>query len=228
MTDSPFITMNEVVANSATLIEDTDPKNRNLFRQWTYLGERQLGFSGLHIKPVQIEVDNLTIKKPNDYASGIDLALFDVSDNEYKYHFQGNRKRIHNEWTIANSSTSSSLGFARTDTEIGVSEDPYYFYLDSTGESITYANINYYSYPIDDDGDMMIPEHHMFALMNFNYWMWERRKKENQSSIAQAKADWLMEQTKAKAKNKVPSMLEGKDIARMHNSMIDKIFYNKF
>lgn len=226
MTDSPFVTLEEVVANSATLILDTDPKHRNILRQWTYIGERQLGFSGLHLKPAQVQVDNLTIKKPSDYAVGVDLALFDANDNEYRYHFQGNRKRIHNEWALTSNATS--LGFHQDRAEIGVSEDPYFFYLDSTGESVTYANLNYYSYPVDEDGDMLIPEHHMFALMNFNYWMWERRKKDNQSSIAQAKQDWLMEQIKAKTKNKVPSMLEGKDIARFHNSMINKIFYDKF
>jgi hypothetical protein len=222
---SQFVSLNEVVANSALLIKDTDPRHRNILRQWTYLGERQLGFSGLHDKAEQVEVDNLTIKKPSDYAVGNDLALFDANDNEYKIHFHGSKKRIHNEVTILSGTVG---GFSYDHSEIGVSEDPYYFYLDSNGESVTYANIRYYSYPIDEDGDMLIPEHHLFALINFNFWMWEKRRNENQSSISMAKNDWLMEQSKAKAKNKVPSMLEGKDIVRMHSSMIDKIFYNKF
>ena len=225
MTQSPFVTVNEVVANSATLIRDTDPKHRNILRQWTYLGERQLGFSGLHEKAEQIEVDNLTVKKPNDYAIGNDMAIFDENDNEYRMHFHGSGKRIHSE----TSTISGSVGGLSYDvSDIGISEDPYYFYLDSNGENITYINIRYYSYPIDEDGDMLIPEHHLFALMNFNFWMWEKRRNENQSSINLAKGDWLMEQSKAKAKNKIPSMLEGKDIVRMHSSMINKIFYNKF
>jgi hypothetical protein len=214
--DYPFVTLDQVVANSATLIKDTDPRNRNLLRQWSYLAERQLGFSGLHIQAKSIDVDNLYIKKPNDYAIGIDLAIFDSLDNEYKYHFRGFGKRIHNEWTPS------------SDYEIGISEDPHYFYLDSTGSSIVKANLEYYSYPLDEHGDILIPEHHMFAIMQFNYWLWEKRKGENQSAIDQAKADWREEKVQAKSKNKVPSMLEGKDLVRFHNSMIDKIFYNKF
>ena len=225
MIQGPFISLNEVVANSATLTQDTNPKHRNLLRQWTYIGERQLGFSGLHEKAEQVTTDNLTVQKPTDYAIGIDLAIFDTNNVEYAYNFKGFGKRIHNESSFVFSSVG---GISSKVSEIGISEDPYFFYLDSTGDAITHVNIKYYSYPIDDDGDMMIPEHHLFALMNFNYWMWERRNKQNQSLIASAKADWIMEMKKAKAKNKIPSMLEGRDIVRMHNSMIDKVFSYKF
>lgn len=222
----PFVTMDQVVANSATLIQDTDPKNRNIFKQWTYLAERQLGFSGEHVAAKKIYIDNLTIKKPLEYAVGIDLAIFDASDQEYKYHFRGWNKRIHNESSLVYAGTNSSL--SASVYEIGISEDPFYFYLDSTGSNISYANLKYYSYPIDERGDMLIPEHHLYAIMQFNYWMWQKRKGDNQAAIGMAKDDWKSARVEAKANNKIPSMLEGRDIARMHNSMIDKIMNYKY
>jgi hypothetical protein len=222
---TPFVTMDEVVANSATLIKETGTKHRNLLRQWTYLGERQLGWSGDHKDAKQIDVVNLAIQKPSNYAVGIDLALFDANGVEYAYHYRGKGKRIHSEYLLSGAALGS--GIINT-SEIGISSDPYYFYLDSIGENVTYANLIYFGYPVDEDGDLLIPEHHLFPLMHFNRWMWMMRENYPENSINQAERVWLRESVKAKSKNKIPDMLEGRDIARVHNSMIDKVFYTKF
>jgi len=215
---STFITIDEVVANSATLIPEQhiDPRLRNLMRQWTYLGERQLGFSGLHEKVSNwINVVELTIQKPKDLAVPIDLSLFDDSDAEYRYRYMGRNGRIH-----------SGVAYPFIgDRNIGLTEDPYNFYLDSSGEGVTKALIKYYSYPLDESGNMLIPEHHLLALMMFNYWMYTKRYAEDDG---RSKSDWIMEMTKAKAKNKMPSGLETKDIVMHHSSMIDRLFLNNF
>ena len=59
----------------------------------------------------------------------------------------------------------------------------YTFVLDTYGENVTLANLRYFSYPIDSNGDMLIPEHHMFPLMMFCKYMFEFKEAKNATQI---------------------------------------------
>ncbi len=227
----PFINLDEAVANAATILPDgkVDPRMRNLFRQWVYLGERQLGFSGLHEKvKADIPAENLSITKPVDYAIGIDMALFDSNGSEYLWHYQAYSERIHVASTFLLNPAGVASSSVRYKTKVGVGETPYAFKLDTYGEDITTANLRYYSYPVDDSGDLLIPEHHLFALMFFIRWMFYTREGKDKSMIAESRQQWEIEKVKAKTKNKMPSMIEGRNLARHHNSLINKTFYEKY
>lgn len=218
----PFITADEVVANASLIVKETSPKVRNIFKQWVYLGERQLGYHGLHEKVKEdIEVSDLFIKKPKDYAVGIDMALYDDEGKEILWHYQGHSPRIHEQ-------NSSPAKIYPVRVAVGVSEGPYGFDMDSRGENIKTASIRYYSYPLSAEGEMLIPEHHINALMMYLKYMWALRENRSGSEIAQLEGLWTKEQRKAKTKNKMPSMLEARDIVRHHMTMINKIFYEKF
>jgi hypothetical protein len=210
----PFLNIDEIVAHAESIIEDADEAARVVFRQWAWLGERQLGFGGFSEEVSSIVVDDLSIRKPSDLASVIDIALYDSSDLEYQFKYRDGKKRIH---------TGDS-----GQRKIDVSEDAYYFHLGSNGSLITYAKLRYYAYPIDEDNNPMFPEHHLLALMLFIRWMWEMRKNKNQSAIAEARAVWIMEAQKTKAANKMPHQLKGAEIAKQWMSMIDKARYNDF
>jgi hypothetical protein len=149
-------------------------------------------------------------------AKGIDLALYDGSGNEYQYKYQFGKKRIHINTTTGEQS------------KIDVSEDAYYYHLGTNASNIAYAKLRYYAYPIDDENNPMFPNHHMLALMMFIKWMWELRKNDNQSAIGMAEGNWIKQSTKAKAANKMPDMLKGKEIATTWMSMIDKARHYDF
>jgi hypothetical protein len=210
----PFLNIDEVVAHAESVIKDADEAARSLFRQWAWLGERQLGFGGYSEETKDLPVEDLAIRKPSDMASPKDIALYTADHAEYQFKYQGGKKRIHN--------MDSSQG------KIDLSEDPYFFHLGTNGGNIAYVKLRYYAYPIDEDNNPMFPEHHLLALMMFIRWMWEIRKNENQSAIAMAESDWLKQSTKTKAANKMPHELKGIQIAKQWMSMIDKAFYAEF
>lgn len=226
----PFVTVDEVVANASTILPENkvSPRLRNLMRQWVYLGEKQLGFSGVHEKAIgDLPVTNLTISKPSDYALGIDMALFDSSGNEYLWHYRGNSERIHLAGSFIYNPSGLQTSYNSSKNKVGVAETPYAFKLDSYGENIATANLRYYSYPIDDNQEMLIPEHHMFALMMFISFMFWTKEGEK-GSMDRFSDLWDRHKKIAKTANKMPSELEGRDLARHHNSLIDKIFYERY
>jgi hypothetical protein len=212
----PFMNIDEVVAHAESVIEDTDDRARVLFRQWAWLGEKQLGFGAANEETKDIVAEDLSVRKPSNMASAIDIALYDSAGAEYQYKYQFGNHRIH-----VNNSTSAQA-------KIDLSEDSYYYHLGTNASGITYAKLRYYAYPIDDENNPMFPNHHILALMMFIRWMWEVRKNNNQSAIGMAKSDWIGESTKAKAANKMPDMLKGKEIATTWMSMIDKARHYDF
>jgi hypothetical protein len=210
----PFYNIGEIVDHATTIIEDATDLDRVIFRQWAWLGERQLGFGGFNEETKDIVVEDLSIRKPRDMAQPIDIALYDSAGAEYQYKYQSGKKRIH--------IVDPNQG------KIDISEDPYFFHLGSNGAGIAYAKFRYYAYPIDDDNNPMFPEHHILALMMFIRWMWAIKKNTNRSEIAEAKADWLGESMKAKSSNKIPHKMKSDEITKQWMSMIDKIRYADF
>jgi hypothetical protein len=212
----PFLNINEVVAAAESFIDDTDDRARVLYRTWAWLGEQQLGFGAVNVETKDIVAEDLSIRKPSNMAKAIDVALYDAGGTEYQYKYQFGKGRIHSNTTTA------------TQNKIDLSEDAYYYHLGTNASGITYATLRYYAYPIDDENNPMFPNHHMLALMMFIRWMWELRKNDNQSAIDRAEANWVKQSTKAKAANKMPDMLQGKEIATTWMSMIDKARHYDF
>jgi hypothetical protein len=210
----PFLNIDEVVAHAESIIRDADEGARVLFRQWAWLGERQLGFGGYSEETKDLPVEDLSIRKPSDMATPIDIALYDASGSDYQYKYHEGKNRIHN--------------VDPSKAKIDLSEDPYYFHLGSNGSLITYAKLRYYAYPIDDDNNPMFPEHHLLAIMFFIRWMWETTKGKSQSAIQQAEDMWIRQSMKAKSANKMPSQLKGAEIVKTWMSMIDKVRFNDF
>lgn len=208
-----FISVEEIVANAATIIKDARKEDRNLFRQWAYIAERDIGFSTLNEKVFPTPVEDLCFAKPLDFAMANDLSLYDSQGREYRYSYKGTSKNLHRR-------EDSEFLHDRT---IQVYEDSHFFSLSSNGTNITHAKLLYYAYPIDEDGDLLIPETHMVAIMSYIKWMWERRKSENPGMIQLERMEWEIESSRARSKNKMPSMLRGKEIAKNYMSMIDKL-----
>jgi len=219
-----IITMEEVVANAATIVQAEDREARNLFRQWAYLGARQL----LHNKG-DIEVDEITpaaglIAKPKYFVKGKGLALYDSDGGELYWRFNPyTKERIHDTNIYVENRNKGSYPIVTvTEQSDAYALDSYY------GDSVALAKLRYYKLPIDANTDEpFFYSNQLLALMFFIQWMWYTRNRDLAAAGA-AKADWMVEQHKVKIDNKIPDEMEAQEIAKTWNSMIQKKFYNTF
>ncbi len=204
-----FLQVKEVVANSLSILPNPTDAERAIFRQWVYIAQRDLGFPSLDVREADIVPHDLAVQKPDDFSSAIDVALFLADGVEVTSSYKGGGKKIHDE-------------FRRGASTVQISETPNFFHMESTGADVTCFTLKYYGLPIDDDGNPKIPERCNFAIMMFIKWMWSVRNSESIGIREQNRRDWMMEARKQRAKNKMPSMLEGKQIVKSWMSMIDK------
>lgn len=222
---SRFVPLDQVTAEAMTVIGDADNKDRLIFRQWVYRALREIGVGKQNVEVCNLYPKDLSMQKPDDCTSIIDIALFDVNNNEMLYKYHSGASRIHqNRNTYAADGTySPSVG-----SIIDLSEDDYYIHLGSNASEVAYAKIRYFKFPVDEDGLPKIPEDQVFAITMFIRYMWSMRKNDNRSEIDQNRYTWLSEKAAAKARSKMPSMLEGKQIAKTWMSMISKPFFDNF
>lgn len=218
-----FVSIDETIDTAISFIEGADSVDRNIFKQWAYLALRQIGPSKAWFKDATLYPDDFTLRKPDDCYKLVDVALFTSIGQELSYAYRGTGTRIHNanQPAVVN---ANSTGFAITSV-IDLSEDSYYLHLGSTqdqaGSLVSYAKIKYLQLPIDENGQPKIPEGQVFAIAMFIVWRWIS-KSQNRSGIdiQQAKQDWIEQRNMAKSLNRLPSQLEGTEIARKWLTML--------
>jgi hypothetical protein len=216
-----YITSDRVIAEASTLIKNFTEQEKAMARQWVYTATRRIGLNKLDIKVSNhIPLVDFSAEKPLDLASTIDLALFDSADQEIRIRYKGR----------AQHDTEGSLGRAHQDIRnialaLHVTEDDTYFNVEEfTDDSPAdaYFVVRYYSYPVDDDGYPKIPEVYTLAVIMYIRDMWALRERQSLGEIQEARNTWLREAAAAYGRVKTPSMLEGKEIAKGLNSMIQK------
>src|SRR5690606_27984393 len=90
-----FLSLDEVVANAMSIIPGAKKEMRPYFDQWAWLALRQIGPTKEHVNVATLTLEDLSFKKPDDFVAAIDIALFDSSNNEIKYHLRSGKQRIH-------------------------------------------------------------------------------------------------------------------------------------
>lgn len=220
-----LIPLDEITAEAKSILKDATDHDRLLFRQWAVTALKQLGPTKDNVEIATLYPIDYSMKKPDDCSSAIDIALFTSGDLEIKAKYKSGAQRIHTrtDRNLRDGLYSYSEGFP-----VEISEDDYYFNLSTNSNNVAYAILRYYKLPIGDDGLPMIPEVYREAIIQFIRWRWQIRQNENQSAIAQARQDWLIERGTAKGNAKMPSMLEAKTIMNDWVSMIGKNFKDNF
>lgn len=208
-----FLTVDEVVASAITIIPEATQKDKNIFRNWVFLAERQIGSSIVSRKnATDITVTNFSFPKPFDCISVRDIALFDSAGEEVLFKHTGSGKQITDKEYVDN-----------INRYVTVREDDGFFYLSSNGSNVVKANMRYYGFPTDSDDNLKIPEIHTFAIMMFLKYMMALRDSEKRLDIKDLAGLWEKEKRQARARTNMPSELEAQFIARRFSSMIDKM-----
>lgn len=215
--NTKFVSVDEVVATAESFIGPVSATDRNLMRQWAYLGLRNIGASKAWVETCVIYPKELEARKPDDMYKAIDLALYNASNVELYFAFRGTGTRIHSPKNLQSRNQQYLPEFGAV---IDVSEDNFYFHLGSNGSDVAYIKLKYFKLPIDENGLPLIPEDHVLAIAFFIQWIWSKRKGDNRSEIDQNKRDWKIERAKVRSANNMPSQLETDEINRKWMSMI--------
>ena len=212
-----FVPVDEVVATAETFIGPQSATDRNVMKQWAYLGLRNIGPSKVWIENCILYAKDLEMRKPDDMYKPIDIALFTENNAEVKFAYRGTGLPIH---APKNSITRSGLYQPEFGAVIDLSDDNYYFHLGSNGGNVSYAKLKYFKLPIDENKMPLIPEDHVLALAFFIQWIWSKRKGDNRSEIEQNRQDWVKEKRRVRSNNQLPSQIEADEINRKWMSMI--------
>ena len=215
-----FVSVDETINTALSFIEAADTMDRVIFRQWAYLALRQIGPSKAWVKDATLYPEDYVLRKPDDCYKLIDVALFTEANQELDYAFRGQGTRIHNNRRLLNVVNTTNP----ITQVIDLSEDAIYLHLGTSvtqaSSLVAYAKISYLQLPVDENGQPMIPESQVMAIAMFIVWRWTAKQRENVSESALAKQDWIEHRNMAKSLNRLPSQLEGTEIARKWMTML--------
>lgn len=215
MAINAYLNADEVVANALTIIPEATQKDKNIFKQWVFLAERQIGSSPVSVKnETNIVAHNFRLGKPIDCVKSMQLALFDKNDNEVKYRHHGRGMQVADRDILEGDNR-----------DVIVMETDDAFYLSSNATNVTNANLRYYGFPIDENDNLKIPEIHVLAIMSFIKYMMAMKSSERRLDIKDYYGIWEAEKRAARARTMMPSELEARDISKRFMSMID--YFNK-
>lgn len=225
-TPSVFVPASQVVATAKSVLEGADNMDRAFFKEWVYLGLQELGPNMAWFGEATIYPVDYALRKPADLHSTIGLALYDSEHKELQFVYRGKGSRIHeSDNELVNDGTyAPGLG-----APIDLSEDAYYYNLGTSegAQRVAYAKIKYFRLPVDEEGDLMVPESDVFPLTLFLRYMWYMRK-DDKRGMAMAHPIWIAARNEARTAHKIPDMLLFGEIARTFNSMIPKQRFKQF
>ena len=84
-----YITIDEVVASAMTILAGSTDTEKVFMRHWCVLGNRELGLSKDNVVTDKINVQDFTIRKPENLLSIDDIGLYSDSDVEYATVYKG-------------------------------------------------------------------------------------------------------------------------------------------
>lgn len=217
--------MDQCTAFAVASIATATNEDRLLFKNFVYQAYIDIGPNKSWLHECVVPVEDLSIKKPSDLSTLVDMALYNANDCEVPYTFHPSATtRIHVDRFLIHSAVTQQ----RILTRIDVAEDAWYFNLGSNGSIVSYAKLRYLALPTDKNGDLLIPDYYQMAMMLFCRWMWSMRKNDNRSEIDQNRTYYQVERDKVKGKNKMPSPVEARAIQAAWMSLFNNGSNNKY
>ena len=206
-----YITIDTLISRAQTTIPNADSMDKNIWREWVWMGLQDLGLSDEDVKTVVLYPKEGLAKKPDDMRVMIDLSLIDSNEKQLKHKFHAGGYRIY---------ADKRLYDTINEVPVDVSEDRYNIVLGTNGNGVSKILIRYFSYPIDAKTKLpLIREDETMALIYFIRFMWAMRKDDNRSEIQEKQRMWYMESDRVKARKKMESLTPEKAKSIMKNWM---------
>ena len=181
-----------------------DSRDELFLRNLIYRAIKYIGEAPTDIKTECIEVCDLSIKKPCDFISGKDMNLLNESGEVCYYQFSPNGF-LHSE------ESRTRNGYRN----IKVGEDDHCFHLSSLANEarVTTAELQYYAFMTDDNGDPLIREVYFEAVQSYILWNYLTRERNinrgtskfPHSEVQDAKMAFHREVGRVKGEKNLPS-----------------------
>lgn len=192
-----YVSIDTVIARAQTTIPQADTMDKNIWREWVWMGLQDLGISDEDVKSVVLYPHEGIAKKPTDMRVMLDLNLYDSAGNQLSHRFRTGGYRLYDDTRIQ----------TIIPIPVDVSEDRWNIILGTNGNDVAKIVIRYFSYPIDPETNLpLIREDETMALMYFIRFMWAMRKDDNRSEIAEKQRMWYMESDRIRARKKMESL----------------------
>lgn len=218
-----FLTLDEITSEAMSIIPGATTEEKLYAKQWAYTALREVGPGSANVEVATLYPEDLTLIKPENFHSAIDIALFDGSGNELRHKYRFGNKRIHQS---ENEYLNSGVYEPGLGSVIEVSEDDFHFHLSSNSSNLSYARLRYFKFPVDSEGNPMFPEYTRLAVILFIRYMWSLRTQSR--DMAFQEASWRQARAEARGKNKLPNGLMYKQFAKEWMSMIPNNKFNRF
>ena len=223
-----FCTVEEVVAAAFLRFDTQDSRDEIVFTEWAYDALREIGPGPEDIEIKCVSVDDLCFEKPCNLMQLIDLQLVGAQGEIFYYQFSQNRildSELSNTRATPEVNNSSRIGTRY----IVVSEQDKSFILSSNASAVAKAEMSYFTFPVDEEGNMKIRENlklPIIAYIEYQFYTRERhklRRKGNfvtMNEIQFYKDNWIGKLRQAKGRQKMPNAVSAETIARKWNTLI--------
>lgn len=243
-----YVTIGHVTAMAQSALgKEGIPPHR--YVEWAYDAEISIGPSWNNNRNaiLPIEEDG-TVEKPDGYVNGLEFALAKFPDAPQpcpdttqsllagsippNCHLVYPIYRGRTVFAFAHTgSKNRQIGRDNSGANFGgitFSEDDKKFYVDNLAATgLNAAFVAFQGTPIDEDGDIKIPESHARAVAAYIEWMeLKRMRRQNvgqtvyPTEVESAKNTWLQLKMSAYGRDKMPNAIEMREIAVQSVSMI--------
>ena len=233
-----YVSLDAVVSEAISVIglSGDDELAKNFCRQWIWRCISVFPVTDDMIEVSKVDMKNLIIKKPPQAKRILEVALYDSSDNFIPHVFHSGKKRIYPDVESYSYKVVTNEGTDDEETTtyylpVDLSEDDKAFYVGTNGEnSVSYAQIRYFKYTLDNSGMPLIREEDVLTCVYYCRFMFSLRKNENQSEIRQNEMMYKQEADIARARRKSADISDEtrKAIAANWNKMIPNFNRSRF
>jgi len=161
---------------------DSEDSRDDLFYQ-NYIG-RAIAKLNPRVNDIKVcfqEVVDLSFEKPCDYILPIEIALYDGADNVLRYKYVKGIMKADRKYPLP-ASQINNISIPVTTLAplfwypIELSEGKFCFNLSTNAKNVVKAEIKYYAWPYDDEGNMLIPTVYTEYIIAFVHFEEAQRK----------------------------------------------------
>ena len=213
----PTIRLDDIVSAAFLRLDTEDSRDELVFQDWAWDALREIGPSKVDTESECVSVNDFCIEKPSGFLYMINMNLLDANNHVLYYQMQSNAP-IKSE----NHKGTGGLAFHSNGhhAPIRCSETKDYFELSSNATAVKQAEMSYYCFPIDEDGQPLFEEKMKEAILAYIEHAYVRRQRHREraniplSEVQYFEDVWRRKLQAVRGDIKMPDPNEFHNIAR--------------
>lgn len=202
-----YVSIQEAVANAMIALGLEQDEYRAIFTDWAYEATRSIGVSDVNLKSTEITITSGLAAVPNDMAYPDEIALRKNGTDEYAYPMY--------DTSYWQNLPSNDQAYRYTENYyVNIQGTNFVVSSDVTADGFNRLVLRYWAYPIDADGDPLIPEYYIRAVTAYIEFMYTKRLRQRKrsevpmSEVASYENRWLNMKRDAVAQRNQPTKPE--------------------